>query len=689
VLGQDVSVTIFRDAHGIPHLRADSPTGVAREQGRACARDRLWQVEFERMRGEGRLAEWLGRSALEWDTFARRARLAEVAQRAFAGLDEETQAFVAAYTDGVNDVIATGVSCPELEELDARAEPWPAWTPLVIFLAQHILFGTFPNKLFRHWVGATVPEALPLFRTEGLSGGSNALAVGPGRTTSGWPLVAGDPHRTFEDPNVYVQVRLACPEFDVVGYTFPGVPGVQHFAHTGQVAWAITNAVADYQDLFLEELERRGDHVVAAGPHGWEPVERVVEELRVRDAAPVEVEVLVTARGPVILGGPDADEAISLRSPSWVLGDLGFGTFLPLLRARTAADVDAALAGWVEPVNNVVVADVDGVVLHRVAGQVPERPRSHRAGPVPAGNGDGWTGWVTALPRQSVAADACFATANDRGSAAYDVIADDFAPPFRADRIRLLLADQEQLDAEGALGVLADAHQNAGQPLLTHTAKLAGLSPAAARLQEVLGAWDGTMGADDPGAALFGAVRAALVDRICATPALASLPAGSPYGALFGPWFSLPTRVAVALHVWLAAERPLGLDLHALLRESVEEVATTDPPTWGERHVFHPFHGLEVFGLAHDSRTPPTPMPGDNDAVFAAGWLPGTSWSARGPVARYVWDLSDRGRSRWVVPLGASGLPGDPHQLDQHETWVAGSAVPVVTDWSRLTEESP
>ncbi len=29
----------------------------------------------------------------------------------------------------------------------------------------------------------------------------------------------------------------------------PGVPGVQHFAHAGEVAWAITNAMADYQDL--------------------------------------------------------------------------------------------------------------------------------------------------------------------------------------------------------------------------------------------------------------------------------------------------------------------------------------------------------------------------------------------------------------------------------------------------------
>jgi len=682
-------MTIFRDAYGIPHVRAESVTELAHEQGLACARDRLWQIEIERMRGEGCTAEWLGPAGVEWDTFARRAELADVARRAYAALDEESQAFVAAYVDGVNAAIADGATAPELDELGVRPSAWEPWTPLAVFLVQHILFGSFPSKLFRHRVRAAAPEALPLFRTEGLPGGSNALAVGPGRTPTGQPLVAGDPHRTFEAPNVYAQVRLACPEFDVVGYTFPGVPGVQHFAHAGPVAWAITNALADYQDLFLERLERREEAIVAAGPDGWEPVVRRVEAIDVRDGDQVEVEVLVTSRGPVILGGPDDAEAISLRTPSWVLGDLGFAAILPLLRAKSVADVDAALERWVEPVNNVVLADDDGTVLHRVAGRVPTRPSGHRSGPVAADDGHGWTGWVEELPRQAIDKDACFATANERGTAAYDVLAGDFAPPFRSDRIRLLLADLDEVDVPLALGVLGDTHQNAGQPLLARLLALDGLSPAAGQLQAVLQAWDGTMAHDDPAAAVFAAVRAGLVDRISAAPPLHELVAGSPYGELFAPWFALGTRVAVSLHVWLAAETPLGLDLDALLADAVEEVALAGWPTWGDRHLFHPFHALEQFGLPHERTITATPLPGDNDAVFAAGWLPGTSLCVRGPVARYAWDLADRDKSHWVVPLGASGLAGHPHHDDQHAVWAAGSALPVVTDWSLLTEEKP
>ena len=45
----------------------------------------------------------------------------------------------------------------------------------------------------------------------------------------------------------------------MVGLAFPGVPGLPHFGHAGPVAWAITNAMADYQDLYREQLRRDGD----------------------------------------------------------------------------------------------------------------------------------------------------------------------------------------------------------------------------------------------------------------------------------------------------------------------------------------------------------------------------------------------------------------------------------------------
>ena len=82
-----------------------------------------------------------------------------------------------------------------------------------------------PGKLWTARAREVLGDDAELLSAQGpLSSGSNAWAVGGARTASGFPLVAGDPHRTIESPGVYQQVRLACEEFDVVGFAFPGVP---------------------------------------------------------------------------------------------------------------------------------------------------------------------------------------------------------------------------------------------------------------------------------------------------------------------------------------------------------------------------------------------------------------------------------------------------------------------------------
>ncbi len=257
---------------------AGSALDVARDQGRAVVADRLWQVTWSRLKAEGRTAEVVGPSGVPWDRFARRAGLSDVARTAYDGLGAEARAFVAAYVEGLDEALADGPTCAELEETGHRPEPWPPWMPLAVFAAHHVLFGTVPGKLWRrHLRTAVGREVAELFRHEGLVGpGSNSWVVGGERAAGGMPVIAGDPHRGFERPNGYQQVRLTCTDaadlFDVAGFTFPGVPGVQHFAHAGAVAWGITNATADYQDVFVEELERQGGKVLARTEHGWETV---------------------------------------------------------------------------------------------------------------------------------------------------------------------------------------------------------------------------------------------------------------------------------------------------------------------------------------------------------------------------------------------------------------------------------
>lgn len=669
-----------RDAWGVPHVVAGSVCEVARQQGRAVVADRLWQVTLARLKAEGRTASVLGPRGLPWDRFARRVEITAVAGTAYDALGAESAAFVSAYVEGVNEGLeacrAEGRTAPELAETGHAPEPWHPWTPLAVFVAHHVLFATLPAKLFRrHLVAVLGDDLAGLFRHELVPGaGSNAWAVGGERTASGLPMIGGDPHRTFERPNGYQQVRLTCTDpddsFDVAGFTFPGVPGVQHFGHAGTVAWGITNATADYQDVYVEDLARTPDGLTVRTPGGWQPVTSRQERIEVAGEEPVSVEVVRTPHGSVFQGGP-GEPAFSLRTPMAVLGDVGFETLLPLLRARTADDVEAALAGWVEPVNNLVVADAAGVVRQRVVGRVPDRDEANRRLPVPGWVAcHRWRGWVD-LPHSEVPPGGHVVTANHRMNDNFDRVGTDFAPPGRAHRIETLLAGEYGLTLEDFEAIHRDVL--AGQPAALHTAlgTLTGLSAAGEALRRRLVQWDQRFTTQSTEASAYVAVRSRFVFLLTQEPELAGL-ADHPLDPVFDAWTDLPTELYLSLANVLSPQgRRLLPGADRVLAEAVEHVATDLPGPWGERHLYAPYHPLR-------QTLPDAPgLAGDNDCVCCTGCRPGDDAALRGSVARYVWDLAGLDRSGWVVPLGADGDERRPHARDQLVHWAAGRLVPV------------
>ncbi|GAB2763009.1 hypothetical protein GCM10027020_14140 [Nocardioides salsibiostraticola] len=601
---------IYRDAYGVPHIRGDSVLDVARGHGAATAVDRSWQLEWLRLRATGTTASVFGDAGRAWDDFAARTQVVDTAQRAFDRLSEESQAFVAAYVEGLNGRLHG--AAVEFADLGHEPEPWTDWMPLANFHAQHILFANAGNQVWKRHADAVLGPDAALISHEGPTlSGSNAWAVGGQRTASGRPLIGGDPHRSFESPGGYQQVRLASedPEdpFDVLGLAFVGVPGIPHFAHAGEVAWAITNGAADYQE---------------AGADG------------------------------------------SFRNASTVLGDLGFEALLPLLRARSADDVDAAFDHWVEPVNNVVIADRTGAVRYRIAGRVPTRDPADPTR---------WTGWLADAHREDVAPDGQVITANERRGPQSDQIGSTFAPPYRAQRIADLLRDRRGLSTDDFAAIHRDTWL-AVVPLIR------GLVPGA------FDDFDGHMDADSAQAASFAAWRSALVRRIAAEPALAGLHEAPDVDPVFRAWLDVTQRIALALPSLVAAGRPFGIDLPALAAAALED-SRDHTGTWGDTHVFDPTHAFDLMGL-RPPEVPRVRLSGDNDTVMAAGSLPGQSDACfRGAVARYVWDLEDRTAGGWVVPLGASGDPGHPHHHDQTASWAVGELLPIVTAWGQLRLE--
>ncbi|MFJ7191748.1 GNAT family N-acetyltransferase [Streptomyces bacillaris] len=496
------------------------------------------------------------------------------------------------------------------------------------------------------------------------------------------------------------------------------------------MAWAITNAMADYQDLYREQLRRTPDGgVEALGPDGWYRAHAHTETIEVAGGEPEPVEVVETDRGPLIIGevpdardapdaldlpgGPDASDArgdvplISLRYPPRVTGDLGFDVLPALLRARTVADLDTALDGWVEPVNVVLAADTTGATLHRVAGHVPVRPYENRLRVVPAHDpAYAWREGAEPTPRTEVdAATGTAVMANERGLAA--PLGIEFAPPHRAARIRELLGAPPGAGAREVTGppwsaadmavVHTDTRLASSRQLLSLLAWAPDLGPAAERLRDRLLRWDRHMDADSTDATLYSRLRADVVHRLAGHPALRPVTGeadpwrSAVYPPLFRPWLAAVPRIGYALETLLTVGLLPYEERLALVAASAEAVAAAQtgdgPAPWGEVHRVAPWQALPDV-------TPEEVWPGlagDHDCVLSTSSVPGvTDLFARGPAARYVWDLARREDSLWVVPFGASGVPGSAHHRDQTDLWASGRLAPVTTDWNLLhrTEET-
>ena len=727
--GIDGEITIHRDEWGIPHVQARTVHDAFFGQGYVQAEDRLGQLEYDRRRARGTWAEVAGRAALTFDIFARRCGLAEAASREVAALDADAREVLVAFAAGVNAFLALSEPLPpDLALAGVAPESWAPADCAAVFLVRHVVFANWQKKLWRGRLAAAIgadavahleaadPRGVPLIvpppevfaasradphdldavltamaELAEPAAGSNAWALHGSRTASGLPLVAGDPHRALEVPGVYAQAHLACAEFDAVGLSFVGVPGFPHFGHTERVAWCVTNANGDYQDLYVEELG------VDA-----EPARRV--QVDVRDGAPVEIECFETERGPVIFGDPARGPVVVLRSTALVEPSTGLSVLAPMLSARDVDELDEVMRAWVDPVNNLVSADVDGNVAYRTVGRIPVRDPANAWGPVPAGTGEhDWHGVVPYddLPRRRNPEGGLIITANQRivGDDYPHYLGLDYARPDRAQRLHTRLAPLYEATVADMAAVHRDRYSLAADVWVPRLAVLIATDAWEQAGIDALAAWDRCMDTDAVGAAIYAVTRDAACRLLAHHPDLASARAplvDEPPGA-FQPLelrlWALSTGLLAANDATLLVD---GQDwdsvLATALTDAVGALRTTlgDDPAdwqWGSLHHAAPRHPLTASHPDwHDRLDPPwVAMGGEWDTVMCAAHPAGHGFGVTSTsVARYVFDLADWDASAWIVPLGASGDATSPHFADQQQAWAVGELVPMRYSWADI-----
>jgi penicillin G amidase len=700
-------------------------------QGFVHAQDRLWQMEWDRRRAAGRMAETIGSSGLTYDIFVRRLDVLSAARADYDALDDEARIPLDRYADGVNAAIESMPELPwEFRTLGVTPDPWEGWQCAAVLKVRHVLMSTIGSKLWRARLAQVLsPEAMTIVGAPGgrddllivppgewaaneldpadvaagwlaldtLAEGSNNWVVHGSRTASGAPLLAGDPHRALEVPGVYYQNHLLCDEFDAIGFSMPGTPGMFHFGHNATAAWCITHAMADGLDLFVERFasdgryEFKGEYLAA---------QRHRETIQVRDGDPHTIEVVRTHHGPITFGDPASGSAMALRWTGTDVANRSLGAILPILRARTVADLDEAMRDWVDPCNSVLMADTQGSIGYLHRGRSPIRPSANGWLPVPGWDGEHeWNGDVPfeELPRLRDPESGFIVTANNRvvGPDYPYYLAMDYAAPNRARRIFERLQGLRGARAEDMAAIHADRVSLSAPVFVQRIAKIQTHTELAASAREHLLAWDGSMDKDAAAPVIFAAAREALAELLLQRAPLQAT-VGNPFPE---EPLALPAiaRVRSALARLIAADDRSVLDgatWEELLALALERACATlraelgddvEEWRWDRVHVTRIRHPLARVFPEHAEllNPPPVALAGDGDTPLAGSADIGLG-VLHSSVARYVFDLGDWERSAWVVPLGSSGDPNNPHYADQRHRWSDVELFPMTYAWERV-----
>lgn len=740
--GLDAPVEVRRDEWGVPHLYATTPHDLYFAQGVVHAQDRLWQMDFQRRIGLGRLSELLGDPTVETDTFLRTIGTHIAAQRDYDALGDEARAALQAYAEGVNAYVAAQPVLPlEYQLLGAEWEPWqPVHTLAWAKMMQWDLSSNWSEELFRprltERVGPEIasfllrdgtevgaPAALAIGQPSlaaleaslglvniGLGShtgrGSNAWIVSGERTASGRPLLENDPHLGPGMPSIWYEIGLHAPGLDVVGASLPGAPAVI-IGHNAHIAWGVTTLALDTQDLFIERLSDGGTTYEYQGAQV--PLTVRDETIRVSGGEDVTVTVRETRHGPLLndvidgLTEPVAFQWRATAEPTHLIEAV-----LGLNRATGRDSFLAALEQWDSPPQNFVYADDTGTIGYVAAGHLPIRPGEGGMLPQPGWTGEGeWQGTVplAEMPQRWNPPEGFLVTANDNPFPTdfpY-YTGTDWATPYRAARITEMLEASDALTPDDFEAMQRDVLSLAAPKLVPLLVALPTDDIVVQRVQEQLSTWNYQVEGDLPGAGIFEVAQGFAVCNML-TDELSD--------ELLEDYLTYTADHFMLLSELLdEPEHALWDDTRTAQIETRDDIllrALNDTHHWlGRRYGsvphewfwnrLHPVtfdHPLAAFSLGPLRPLEPIfnrtrLVGGDRTTVNALGFTYGDSYATNNvPSYRQIVDVGAWEGSRMLHTTGQSGHPFHPHFDDMLDPWQRADLAPMLWTDAQTTAAS-
>ncbi len=709
------TVSIQREPSGIVHIQAQTQADLFFAQGVVHAQDRLWQMEFQRRVGAGRLSEVLGEGTLDMDKLLRTWGFYRAAEVAYTSLSATSKAAIDAYVDGINAYLATNPPLSlEFQLLGFSPEPW---TPAdVMVWAKMMAFNLTTNReteLKRHHLLAKglsrerIAQLMPLYPENGpalfsfafermlslqgivsvksqkqaeallammkrlptFAGASNNWVLGGSRTTSGKPLLANDPHLALGIPSTWHLMHLEASDYNVIGATLPGMPCIIIGRNT-HIAWGVTNVGADVEDLYV--LQETDDGNGYLYKNQVKPYQIRTETIHVKGSPSVKLNVRETIYGPVI---SDVVEDIPEAAPlalRWIGHhpvDTTLEAYFALNQAQNWTEFKAAMKHYVVPSQNFVYADVKGNIGYFAPGLLPIRKPSHTGlYPMP-GNGEwDWQGFIPfeELPEMFNPEQDYIFTAN------HNITPPDYpytisvewtgSGSYRAARIEQKIRSQEKHSLTDMLALQLDTISLLYQDFVPVLQQITPTSARGQQWRERLLAWDGNMSLDSQEATVFQTWYVGL-------SGLTKPETGEEY------WIDYPRYFLNAmLHSDIACEalKMTCVEYAAQVLEQTLARWGDNIPAWGQLHQAtfnHPVLTHTPLAFLSDRKMP---FSGGGTTVNKARYDPKDLRMVHGPSYRQVIDLAEMNNSRYIHPMGQSGHLLSPHYDDLLSLWQKG-----------------
>jgi penicillin amidase len=758
-------VTVYSDSLAIPYIKAETEEDAMFTLGFLHARERLFQMDIARRAAEGNLSEVFGEETLLFDKMFLTIGIKRIAKKNINLVSEVTKRNLTAYSKGVNAFINSKLPISaEFDLLNYFPEQWKpehslmiirmmawelniAWWTDITFSRLVQKFGISKAQEILPDYPENAPTVIPssisksklisesfieinkkyreFFGITGTHIGSNNWVVNSTLSSSNSPIIANDPHLSYQVPGKWYAVVIHANDLKVSGVTLPGVPGIV-IGKNENISWVLTNVMADEADFYSEKIDFKTKKYYYKNE--WQKLSIIKEEIKVKNSNPLSFEIFKTHRGPIISDihlfpkmfndNEHFSHPISMR---WIGADFSdeYLSFISVNKAKNWDEFKSALTSFSVPGQNFVYADKSGNIGYFCGAKIPIRP-SNSTTFVFDGTNDSndWKGFVAKnqMPMLFNPQENFIASANNKTVKSFPYhISNLWEPSSRIERIIELLSSKNKHSVSDFMQYQSDVVSPYARQIGKYLTKaFEGVKITDSNLNtsiNLIKDWNYSFDAFLQAPAIYSVFLKYLLKNLLEDELGGDL--FNEYAFVANvPYRSLLKILEQNNSTFINNKKTKKRETRdVIIRESfvdalsyLEKNIGSDPKQWqwGRIHTvtFKHFFAGQSDILDRIINIGPYGIGGDGTTLFNTEYplvaykgklkkLSGKDFSNNlGPSMRFIYDFANSDEFYLVLTTGQSGNVFSPHYKDQTEMWLSGRYIKIRTDELSFTKNT-